>query len=263
MPEVSKDIIALLHYLLPGLLACWAFYGLTAHPRGSAFERVVQALIFTVVVQTVVILCREWFAKGTWYYDLGLTGTQGLLVWSTVTAILVGLTAALTANHDLLHRVLRLIGVTSRTSYPSEWFSSLSRAKRYVILHLEDGRRIRGWPFEWPDNPDRGHFVLMESTWLDEDGEFITMPLIEKFLISATKVHWVEIETDVVVRQTKIEFVKSILTKLKLAYAGLRSSRIREQENQIDGQQITHSPAKEPRVERSHEGNDGSPPVGE
>ncbi len=56
--ELAKDFVVLLTYLLPGFLAAWVFYGLTSHPKPSQFERVVQALIFTLIIQTLVPPCQ-------------------------------------------------------------------------------------------------------------------------------------------------------------------------------------------------------------
>ncbi len=47
MELASKELVGIISYLLPGFLAAWIFYGLTAHPKPQPFERVVQALIFT------------------------------------------------------------------------------------------------------------------------------------------------------------------------------------------------------------------------
>ena len=41
--------------LLPGFVAAWIFYGLTGHSKPSPFERVVQALVYNVIVQPFVI----------------------------------------------------------------------------------------------------------------------------------------------------------------------------------------------------------------
>ncbi len=43
----SSEVLKVIYALLPGFVAAWIFYGLTAPPRQSPFERVVQALIFT------------------------------------------------------------------------------------------------------------------------------------------------------------------------------------------------------------------------
>jgi hypothetical protein len=35
-----------------------------------------------------------------------------------------------------------------------------------IILDLRDERRIMGWPAEWPNDPEKGHFVLENAAWL-------------------------------------------------------------------------------------------------
>jgi hypothetical protein len=82
---------------------------------------------------------------------------------------------------------------THRTSHPSEWFSAFSNHnRRYVILHLKDGRRLFGWPDEWPDACDRGHFVVSECEWLLPTGERAPFHQVESMLIPATSVEFVE-----------------------------------------------------------------------
>lgn len=56
------------------------------------------------------------------------------------------------------------------TSYPSEWYSAFSRhSDCYVTLHLKGQRRLFGWPQEWPNRPDEGHFRIAEAEWLDDE----------------------------------------------------------------------------------------------
>jgi len=153
MVGVSKEVVSLIYSLLPGFLTAWIFYGLTAHPKRSPFERAVQALIFTALVRTFVVVVEK---IGEWTEDTGF-------VWSILLAILLGHVLAYFANKNFYHTFLsKKFDLTQRTSYPSEWFSTFSRYKRYVILHLAGERRISGWPYEWPDHPDTGHFVLQE-----------------------------------------------------------------------------------------------------
>ena len=56
MPELSKEVVALLTFLMPGFLVAWVFYGLTSHAKPVQFERVIQALIFTLGVKAVVFV---------------------------------------------------------------------------------------------------------------------------------------------------------------------------------------------------------------
>lgn len=181
------------HFLLPGLVAAWVFYGLTAHPKEEWFERVVQALIFTVIVRAMNIGTRKaWWvfyhskhASGRWTDDKEL-------VWSLFNAILLGLVVAVFANHDWAHRCLRKLKITQRTSYPSEWYSGFHRFRRDVILHLKGERRLMGWADEWPDQCERGHFLIQKPIWLSDTGEKIPLLQLKRLMIPASDVEMVE-----------------------------------------------------------------------
>lgn len=192
MDWTSSELVSVIYYLLPGFVAAWVFYGLTAHPKASPFERVVQALIFTVVVQALVaVVCWALCGVGR-VASLGPWSKQCGLVWSVVLALAVGLAFAWLANRDCCHALLRKWRLTSRTSFPSEWFSAFSRQKRWVVLHLSDGRRLYGWPEEWPDHSDAGHFLMDQPEWLLDDGQRAPLYGVEKTLVPASDVEMVE-----------------------------------------------------------------------
>ena len=193
MDWTAEHILRLLYELLPGFLAAWIFYSLTAHPKPSSFERIVQALVFTIIVRAGMTGTRLLlqFAgvltdAGTWTQDVQLT-------WSVITALAVGLLVATSVNKDWFHGCLRRIGLTSRTSFPSEWYSGFTRSKRhYVVLHLNGERRLYGWPEEWPDSPERGHFLIMQAKWLLDDGKTRELDGVERLAIPAADVEMVE-----------------------------------------------------------------------
>ncbi len=221
----QTEIVGVIYALLPGFLAAWIFYGLTAHPRKSPFERVVQALIFTGIAQAVVLLLRasllcagRWFAMGIWTNDVAY-------VWSIAVAVLLGLTFALFANKDWFHRFLRehpwlarIGGITTRTSFPSEWFSAFNQDKRYVVLHLTGQRRLYGWPFEWPDSPDSGHFVIAQPEWLLENNQRVPVHTVERMLVAAKDVEMVEFEkamSEIDASEDEIETAEKTLVELQ------------------------------------------------
>jgi hypothetical protein len=93
-----------------------------------------------------------------------------------------------------IHKFLRKRKITNQTSYPSEWYGTFSETKRYIVLTLKDGRRISGWPLLWPNDPQRGHFVLQQAKWVaEEDGKLSFMPLaaVDKIMIDANNVEMV------------------------------------------------------------------------
>lgn len=140
MENLTNDVITILQYLLPGFVSAWVFYSLTSYPKPSQFERVVQALIFTIFIQAIVVVVEfsvRWLCAT--YEITGVPDKFGL-VGSVVTAILLGVAFAGFANNDLLHKCLRRCLITRETSYPSEWFGAFLQDVTFVVLHLNDER---------------------------------------------------------------------------------------------------------------------------
>lgn len=191
MDSISQDLISLLQYLLPGFLAAWVFYGFTSFPLPSQFERVVQALIFTLIIQATVFIEKSSLLIFGKYMSIGQWNKQSELLCSTISAFLLGTLFSYFANNDKFHKIARNKGITRETSYPSEWFGVFLNNVTYVVLHLEDERRLYGWPIEWPSDPDRGHFVLEQASWL-EDAEEKPITGVHSIMVNAKDVKWVE-----------------------------------------------------------------------
>lgn len=192
MGWIAKDLPTLIFTIVPGFITAWIYFGLTAHPKPSEFERVVQALIFTsflrLLTSVVKILCL--FA-GT-FRNLGIWNSDVELAWGIGLAVPLGLVLAWLVNNDKLHRLMRKCKLTVRTSYPSEWYSVFVTKKRWLILHLSGERRLFGWPEEWPEQPDRGHFVIDQPEWLLDNNERKPLIGIDRLLLPAVDVKMVE-----------------------------------------------------------------------
>jgi hypothetical protein len=200
---LSSELVKVIYALLPGFITAWIFYGLTAHRRLSPFERTVQALIFTGIIQAILLVLRGFLLLLGKLYSFGEWNENISFLIAIILAILIGLVFSLFANKDWFHKFLRgeykwskcfnkFGGITKRTSYPSEWFSAFNEGQRYIVLHLKGNRRLLGWPYEWPDHPDAGHFVIQEPQWLLDDGKIITLDTVQKMLIPAKDVERVE-----------------------------------------------------------------------
>ena len=115
MNWASSEVVGVLTFLLPGFVAAAIFYSLTSHPRPGAFDRVIQALIFTVIGQAIVALILsidstvkesiQWVSN--WEFIL-----------SVLVAVILGLAASYASNRDTVHGILRRLGVTRETSFP-------------------------------------------------------------------------------------------------------------------------------------------------
>lgn len=125
MEGISKEFVELLLFLLPGFVAAWVFYGLTAHPKPTQFERVVQALIFTFIVQWAVSVTK-WVSCffGEHIHAFGTWNTECGQFWSFVIAVGIGLIFARFANNNAVHAWL----------WRWEWYEK--QRKKFARLHL-------------------------------------------------------------------------------------------------------------------------------
>ena len=189
MNWASGEVVGILTFLLPGFVAAAVFHSLTSHPKPDTFDRVIQALIFTVIGNAITTVFVSWANSPN-------ENDQWIKPWEPLLSILVAVALALLASHasnrDSVHGILRRLRITRETSYPSEWYSAFSRHDDcYVVLHLKGQRRLYGWPEEWPSHPEQGHFRISEGEWLDEDKR-IPATGVSAVLIPASEVEMVE-----------------------------------------------------------------------
>lgn len=192
MERIVPEAFALLQLLLPGFLAAWVFYAFTSYRKPSELERIIQALIFTLLVKAgltcirgLLVFVGRRLAVGHWSSDVEL-------LWSISLAFLLGILFSYLANTDHFHRLIRYLRISRETSFPSEWFGAFLRNVTYVVLQLKDERRIYGWPMDWPSTPRMGYFTLREASWLDKDNKEIPIKGVSYVLINSEDVQWVE-----------------------------------------------------------------------
>lgn len=194
MPELAKDTVALLSFILPGFLVAWVLYALTSHPKPVQAERVIQALIFTLFVRALVLLEQSaleyvgrWFAFRTW-------DSNAELIASLLTGLSLGLLGAYVVNKDSLHQFLRRRGISTRSSQPSEWCGVLTGYQLFCVIHFKDDRRLYGWPEVWPSDPEKGHFFIVAPIWVHETPN-VPMTGVEGILVSVSDIKHIEFVT--------------------------------------------------------------------
>lgn len=193
MEWVTSEILQVLMLLLPGFISAWIFYSLTSYPKPSEFERVVQALIFTVLIQGLVVPTKYLlYMTGGSLVSFGPWTKDATLVTSLIIATIIGILFSAFANNDRFHTLLRALKITKETSYESEWFGAFSETPTtYIVLHLKGERRLYGWPQEWPSDPRFGHFSIVQAEWLDGEDR-IDLQNVKNILVPAKEVEFVE-----------------------------------------------------------------------
>jgi hypothetical protein len=192
MGSISNNVVSILQFLLPGFVAAWIFYSLTSYSKPSQFERVVQALIFTLFIQAPVSIIKYLLLKLGVYWSIGNWSESSSLIASIFIAIVFGVVFSHFANNDKIHKYLRDKGITRETSFPSEWFGSFLNNVTFVVIHFNDERRLYGWPIEWPSEPTSGHFVIADPSWIEENGKEKRITGVSNILVDVKDVKWVE-----------------------------------------------------------------------
>lgn len=197
MGETSKDVLALLTQLMPGFLTAWVVYGLTTYTKPPQFERIVQALIYSFIVNALVLILERVLIFIGRSIQFGVWDKSAELIASTAVALLLGLVLSYYMRNDSFFALARRLNLTNRTSYPTEWYGAFAKKPRYVVLHLTGGRRISGYPSEWPSEPIVGHFRLTNAAWIGDDNAETSLDGNESILIEAKQVEMVELLKDV------------------------------------------------------------------
>lgn len=192
MPELSKEMIAILGYLLPGILVMFVVFSCTSYQKPVPLERVFQALVATFCVKAMVAIESAFLHFLGGFFVIGQWDTNSELVANFLTAIGVGWLVSIAINTNFAFGVIRRLVKSSRSGAPSEWCQVFDEYKKYLVLHLKDGRRIAGYPLIWPSNPKDGHIFITDAAWLDDSTEH---PLTnsEGILISTEDIEFVEI----------------------------------------------------------------------
>ena len=191
MNWASGEIVGVLTFLLPGFVAAAILYALTSHPKPGAFDRVVLALIFTLICKVITDFAVTLLSDSE---DRNAATDTSEPAISIVIAVVLGLCVSSISNTDALHRFLRWLRITRETSFPSEWYSTFARygESAYIVLHLQDGRRLYGYAEEWPSKPKDGHFRIAEAEWLDDQNKRINLEGVSAVLIPSTEVTMIE-----------------------------------------------------------------------
>jgi hypothetical protein len=196
MDYVTSELINLFNFLLPGFITSFLFYSLTSFPKKSEFDKVVMALIYTIVINAIVdCLGYGFITFGTNILAIGTWTPEVKIIWSIGIALVIGILLTFFYSNDIIHRFLRKRKITIQTSYPSEWYGTFSETSTYVVLHFTDGKRLMGWPAEWPSDPKNGHFILEDASWLtEEDGKIsqLALPTVSKIMVDTAKIDMVE-----------------------------------------------------------------------
>jgi Family of unknown function (DUF6338) len=170
-----KDLFPILLFLLPGFVSVGVIEVLCVRKAKDVFGRVVEALIFTMLNLASFLVVRsllELVPEIKFGHDQFFT--PGNVSLMALCALIIGIAFAAEINHEwVLGTLNNRFHLTRKTAKPSTWNETWTHARKYVVVHLDDGRRIYGWPTFYSDDPEERALFLEDASWLDDDNKLI------------------------------------------------------------------------------------------
>lgn len=171
----SLSVLGILLFLLPGFLSALLVRQIAVRAKQSDFEKLIEALVFSFVLY---LFNLPWFGDKlpiSWHQtasEYQIHMQWGQLAALFLEAVLLSGAYGFVAQHDLLHKSLRKMKITERTSRVSIWNDVLQDIRStYLFVDLKDGRRVFGYLTYYSDDPEEGSLFLEDAAWVDEKGE--------------------------------------------------------------------------------------------
>lgn len=179
MPE-KAEALGILLLLLPGFAAAYLVQLLAARRKQSELDKVVEALIFSLVLYLLTLrffgysLPIAWHSADANHPD----AWQILIVWPhlltlAILAVVMGAIYAASINHNWLTAPFRWLRISERSARSSVWNDVFSNLKGFVQVGMSDGRTVIGWLRKYSDEDDSHALFLDEAAWIDSDGKEI------------------------------------------------------------------------------------------
>jgi hypothetical protein len=175
MPE-KAEALGILLILLPGFATAYLVQLLAARRKQSGLDKVVEALIFSLVLYLFTLPFFGYTLPITWHYgdSAHSDSWQILIVWPhlltlAILAIVLGALYAHSINHNWLTAPFRWLAVSERSARSSVWNDVFSDLKGIVQVGLSDGRTVIGWLRQYSDEDDAHVLFLEEAAWIDGD----------------------------------------------------------------------------------------------
>jgi len=170
MPE-KAEALGILLVLLPGFAAAYLVQLLAARRKQSELDKVVEALIFSLLLYLITLPVFGYALPITWRADTG----QISIVWLhlfvlALLAVVLGAIYAASINHNWLTAPFRRFKVTERSARSSVWNDVFSDIQGFVQVGMLDGKTAIGWIRKYSDEDEEHVLFLEEAAWVDSEG---------------------------------------------------------------------------------------------
>jgi Family of unknown function (DUF6338) len=188
-----KELIPILTFLLPGFLTAKVVDLMVITKEKDVFDKLIQAVVFTFINLLAFTFARKVIESALCYrFNRDEPLSFGNLFLMVICSLSIGLLCCYEIRNEKFLDRLREFKFTKKTYKPSTWVDVFSHRERFIVVHLEDGRRIYGWPRFYSDDPAEREIFLENASWLSEKNEFVNNPPIGILLSEKSGIQFIE-----------------------------------------------------------------------
>lgn len=197
--SITNETLNILIFLIPGFLSSIIYNTVVTRSEKEAITKIIEALTFSFINYSIVSLI---FDQSPVVLGISQEGNvtkhfieykSSVLVPIAIFAIIIPLSLGLLTTTDILMKILRRFRITNKTARESIWLDIFTDQKRYVIVHLKDGRRIYGWPMYFSNTSNESRIYLSDPAWIDEDkADYIDLNIHGLFIVEPNFIDYIE-----------------------------------------------------------------------
>lgn len=183
MEEISSELLPVLQLLMPGFLTTMTFYWFAEVIKPNQFERVLQALVCTPIIQLLLIPTEQIAYKLGDIFQLGYWTSESQTYASIGLALVIGIILAFLCNKDIIYRLARLCHITTKSAQGDQIDHFKRSGKTPTLFHFKDGRCVSGYMLNFPTYSSPNTFFIKDPEWIGKDGEPQPNPECDRMLI--------------------------------------------------------------------------------
>lgn len=176
--KITVEMLNIIFFLLPGLISLIIINSCLVKKVTDVFDKIILSLILSALNFIIInsfnnnwsFISIEKLVNG---FNLKISSYQ-LVVEILLLSIFSALIISFLVNKDLHMMIFRLLKITSLTSRNSTWVDIFEEEQRYILIHLNDGRLIQGYPLYYSTKLEEERIYLINAKWL-VDGEYIDL----------------------------------------------------------------------------------------
>lgn len=196
--NITKDAISILLILVPGYVACVTFRSIIGFRKHESIFWIFEILTFSLIIYYISDAfgfspSMTTALNGQPVPDKSILHQSGQLSILLFIAILCGIALAFFHEKDFFMKIMRKIRLTTNTIDATAWQAAFRHEKRYISVHLKDGRRVYGHPLYYTGSNDEKYVYIYKHAWLDDNDECIESD-VHGILIKEDNIHFIEFQ---------------------------------------------------------------------